>query len=61
MTTNSVANSLSLHSQNQGVVGITDYAQQLLGDVVFVELPPMDAFVSKGGIHIHIVSSQTIR
>ena len=32
-----------------GVVGITDYAQQLLGDVVFVELPPIDSFVAKGG------------
>lgn len=32
-----------------GVVGITDYAQQLLGDVVFVELPPVDSFVTKGG------------
>jgi len=31
-----------------GVVGITDYAQQLLGDVVFVELPPVDSFVTKG-------------
>jgi glycine cleavage system H lipoate-binding protein len=32
-----------------GVVGITDYAQQLLGDVVFVELPPVDVFVARGG------------
>ena len=33
-----------------GTVGITDYAQQLLGDVVFVELPPVDSFVNRGGI-----------
>ena len=35
-----------------GTVGITDYAQQLLGDVVFVELPPVDSFVNRGGICI---------
>ncbi len=32
-----------------GVVGITDYAQQQLGDVVFVELPQKGKTVSKGG------------
>ncbi len=32
-----------------GVVGITDYAQQQLGDVVFVELPATGKTVSKGG------------
>ena len=31
-----------------GVVGITDYAQQQLGDVVFVELPAVGTAVSKG-------------
>jgi glycine cleavage system H protein len=31
-----------------GVVGITDYAQQQLGDVVFVELPALGAAVAKG-------------
>ena len=31
-----------------GVVGITDYAQAQLGDVVFVELPPAGQNVSKG-------------
>ncbi|MEQ8665729.1 MAG: glycine cleavage system protein GcvH [Rhodospirillales bacterium] len=30
-------------------VGITDYAQQQLGDVVFVETPDVGASVSKGG------------
>ncbi len=29
-------------------VGITDYAQQQLGDVVFVELPEVGATVTKG-------------
>jgi glycine cleavage system H protein len=31
-----------------GVVGITDFAQSQLGDVVFVELPPVGQTVSKG-------------
>ena len=29
-------------------VGITDYAQAQLGDVVFVEVPPAGAIVTKG-------------
>jgi glycine cleavage system H protein len=32
-----------------GIVGITDYAQSQLGDVVFVELPPVGEKLSKGG------------
>jgi glycine cleavage system H protein len=32
-----------------GVVGITDFAQQQLGDVVFVELPQPGAALSQGG------------
>jgi glycine cleavage system H protein len=31
-----------------GVIGITDYAQQQLGDVVFVEMPEIGSTVSKG-------------
>jgi glycine cleavage system H protein len=31
-----------------GVVGITDYAQSQLGDVVFVELPPVGERLAKG-------------
>jgi glycine cleavage system H protein len=31
-----------------GTVGITDYAQQQLGDVVFVELPEIGRVVAKG-------------
>jgi glycine cleavage system H protein len=30
------------------VVGVTDYAQQQLGDIVFVELPAVGASVEKG-------------
>jgi glycine cleavage system H protein len=32
-----------------GTVGITDYAQSQLGDVVFVELPAVGKTVAKGG------------
>jgi glycine cleavage system H protein len=32
-----------------GTVGITDYAQEQLGDVVFVELPEIGQNVTKGG------------
>jgi len=32
-----------------GTVGITDHAQSALGDVVFVELPPVGKNVAKGG------------
>jgi glycine cleavage system H protein len=32
-----------------GTVGITDYAQGQLGDVVFVELPSLGKAVAKGG------------
>ena|ERR1700726_1730158 len=32
----------------EGVVGITDYAQSQLGDVVFVELPTVGERLSKG-------------
>jgi len=40
---------IEINDDKVGVVGISDYAQQLLGDVVYVELPPVDSFVSKGG------------
>ena len=31
------------------VIGITDYAQRQLGDVVFVELPALGAVIARGG------------
>ena len=34
---------------NVGIVGITEYAQKALGDVVFVELPAQGSEVAKGG------------
>jgi len=35
-------------SGQQGIVGITDYAQQSLGDIVFVDLPKVGAELSAG-------------
>lgn len=32
-----------------GTIGITDYAQQALGDIVFVELPEVGTALAKGG------------
>ncbi|HET6379025.1 MAG TPA: glycine cleavage system protein GcvH [Methylocella sp.] len=31
-----------------GIIGITDFAQAQLGDVVFVELPPLGKQIAKG-------------
>ncbi|KAL7420625.1 glycine cleavage system H-protein subunit [Cryptotrichosporon argae] len=39
---------VTLGADNIGTVGITDYAQQALGDVVFVELPAEGAEVASG-------------
>ena len=33
-----------------GTVGITDYAQEQLGDVVYVELPEVGAIVEQGAV-----------
>jgi glycine cleavage system H protein len=35
---------------NQVTVGITDYAQHALGDIVFVELPQVGARLAAGGV-----------
>lgn len=37
-----------LAEQDDVVIGITDHAQQLLGDMVFVELPEVGDFVAAG-------------
>jgi len=34
---------------DQGTVGITDYAQEQLGDIVFVELPEVGTDIEAGG------------
>ena len=39
---------LRMESDDVAVVGITDYAQDQLGDVVYVELPKVDADLTAG-------------
>jgi len=41
-----------------GTVGITDHAQEALGDIVFVELPEVGCEVSRGGEVCAIESSK---
>jgi glycine cleavage system H protein len=39
---------IRMESDNVGVVGITDFAQESLGDLVFVELPEIGRAVKQG-------------
>jgi glycine cleavage system H protein len=39
---------LRMESDDVAVVGITDFAQEQLGDVVFVELPKVGADITRG-------------
>ena len=39
---------LRMDSDEVAVIGITDYAQEQLGDVVFVELPKVGADIARG-------------
>jgi glycine cleavage system H protein len=45
---------------DEAEVGITDYAQKQLGDVVFVELPEVGATFSKGGVFGTIESVKAV-
>ena len=45
---------------NDGVVGITDFAQDALGDVVFVELPPVGATFAEGQAFGVVESNKTV-
>ncbi|MGB2971716.1 MAG: glycine cleavage system protein H, partial [Candidatus Competibacter sp.] len=40
---------LRLEDDGTGVIGITDYAQNALGDLVFVGLPEVGAELAQGG------------
>lgn len=44
------------HHQNEMIIGITEHAQQLLGDMVFVELPTVGDEV-KAGDELGVVES----
>ncbi|MDA8264626.1 MAG: glycine cleavage system protein GcvH [Actinomycetota bacterium] len=41
-------------------VGITDFAQDSLGDIVFVELPTVGAAVTKGGALSEVESTKSV-
>ena len=45
---------------NDGVIGITDFAQDALGDVVFVELPTVGATLSQGQTFGVVESNKTV-
>jgi glycine cleavage system H protein len=45
---------------NDGVVGITDFAQDALGDVVFVELPTVGATLAQGQTFGVVESNKTV-
>ena len=45
---------------NDGVIGITDFAQDALGDVVFVELPAVGATLTKGQTFGVVESNKTV-
>jgi glycine cleavage system H protein len=42
------------------VIGITDYAQDALGDVVYVDLPKEGATVEKGGVLGEVESTKSV-
>lgn len=45
---------------NKARVGITDYAQDALGDVVFVQVPELDAQVSAGDSISEVESTKSV-
>lgn len=45
---------------NEAVVGVTDYAQQQLGDVVFVELPEIGRQLTQGEVFGTIESVKAV-
>jgi glycine cleavage system H protein len=45
---------------NDGVVGITDFAQDALGDVVFVELPAVGSILARGQAFGVVESNKTV-
>lgn len=47
-------------SGSEGKVGITDYAQNSLGDIVFVDLPKVGATVEKGQVFGSVESVKAV-
>jgi len=44
----------------EGVIGVTDFAQDSLGDVVFVELPPLGTVLRQGDPFGVVESNKTV-
>ncbi len=60
-TTNTPANTNGLKSAgNVGKVGITDYAQNSLGDIVFVDAPKVGTKVEKGDVFGSVESVKAV-
>ncbi len=51
---------LKLEADNRVRIGITDYAQDALGDVVFVELPEIGSDVEPGGAMSEVESTKSV-
>ncbi len=51
---------LKLEDGNRVRIGITDYAQDALGDVVFVELPEVGSKVEPGGAMSEVESTKSV-
>ena len=47
-------------SDKTGTIGITDYAQNSLGDIVFVEAPKVGSTVSKGAVFGSVESVKAV-
>lgn len=45
---------------NQGVIGITDYAQNSLGDIVFVDAPKVGTAIEKGAVFGSVESVKAV-
>lgn len=45
---------------NRYRVGITDYAQSALGDIVYIQLPKMDSVVSAGAVCGEVESTKSV-
>ncbi len=48
-----------LEEDNTATIGITDYAQEQLGDVVYIEMPEIDKTLGKGDVAAVIESVKT--
>ncbi len=51
---------VKLEDANRVRIGITDYAQDALGDVVFVDLPEVGATVTTGGAMSEVESTKSV-